>query len=94
MKVFLAAVIFVGLCVLGLGFNIFFRKNGHFPDTEIETNPNMKKLGIKCAKQEEIELWGKKGKGSHPAGCDGNYSDACESCALFNRHARPDRASN
>ena len=88
MKVFLAAVIFVGLCVLGLGFNIFFRKNGHFPDTEIETNPNMKKLGIKCAKQEEIELWGKKGKGSHPAGCDGNYSDACESCALFNRHAR------
>ena len=35
MKVFLAAVIFVGLCVLGLGFNIFFRKNGRFPDTEI-----------------------------------------------------------
>ena len=93
MKVFLAAVIFVGLCVLGLGFNIFFRKNGHFPDTEIESNPAMKKLGIKCAKQEEIELWSKKG-GQRPAGCDGNYSGACESCNLFNRHARPDRASN
>ena len=61
MKVFLAAVVFVGLCVLGLGFNIFFRKNGHFPDTEIESNPAMRKLGIKCAKQEEIELWQKNG---------------------------------
>ena len=53
MKVFLAAILFVGLCVLGLGFNIFFRKDGHFPDTEISTNPNMKKLGIKCVKEEE-----------------------------------------
>lgn len=86
MKVFLAAVIFVGLCVLGLGFNIFFRKNGHFPDTEIETNPNMKKLGIKCAKQEEIELWSKNNGGKRPAGCDGQYSDACASCALFGTH--------
>ena len=85
MKVFLAAVIFVGLCVLGLGFNIFFRKNGHFPDTEIETNPAMKKLGIKCAKQEEIELWGKDHGDQRPAGCDGNYSDACASCGLYKK---------
>ena len=56
MKVFLAAVVFVGLCVLGLGFNIFFRKDGHFPDTEISTNPEMRKLGIKCAKEEELEM--------------------------------------
>ena len=40
-KVFVAAVVFVGLCVLGLGFNIFFRKNGHFPHTDISTNPKM-----------------------------------------------------
>ena len=42
MNVFLAALVFVGLCVLGLGFNIFFRKDGHFPDTEISTNPAMR----------------------------------------------------
>ena len=79
MKVFLAAVIFVGLCVLGLGFNIFFRKNGRFPDTEIESNPAMRKLGIKCAKQEELEmLAARKGK----TVCDGNFSDACASCSL------------
>ncbi len=86
MKVFLAAVIFVGLCVLGLGFNIFFRKNGRFPDTEIESNPAMRKLGIKCAKQEEIELWSSKPEGERPAGCDGNYSDACASCSLYIKH--------
>jgi len=82
MRVFLAALLFVGLCVLGLGFNIFFRKGGKFPDTEIESNPAMKRLGIKCAKQEEIELWARK-EGKRPAGCDGNYSDACASCGLY-----------
>lgn len=84
MKVFLAAVLFVGLCVLGLGFNIFFRKDGKFPDTEIETNPAMRKLGIKCAKQEEMELWAREGR-KRPAGCDGRYSDACASCGLYKK---------
>ena len=80
MKVFLAAILFVGLCVLGLGFNIFFRKDVHFPDTEISTNPNMKKLGIKCVKEEEMEmLSASKGKKV----CSGNYSDACSGCSLF-----------
>ena len=46
----------------------------------------MRKLGIKCAKQEEIELWSRKPEGERPAGCDGNYSDACASCSLYNRH--------
>ena len=55
LRVLVAAIVFVGLCVLGLGFNIFFRKGGKFPDTDISTNPNMKKLGIKCAKEEELE---------------------------------------
>ena len=82
MKVFLAAVVFVGLCVLGLGFNIFFRKDGHFPDTEISTNPEMRKLGIKCAKEEELEMIA--GRKKHPA-CDGQYGDACASCALFEK---------
>lgn len=80
MKVFLAAILFVGLCVLGLGFNIFFRKDGHFPDTEISTNPNMKKLGIKCVKEEEMQmLSAQKGKKQ----CSGNYSDACSGCSFY-----------
>ena len=78
MKVFLAAVVFVGLAVLLLGVNIFFFHRP-FPDGEISTNPEMRKRGIKCAKQEEMELLAaRKGK---PV-CDGNFSDACASCSL------------
>jgi hypothetical protein len=81
MKVFLAAVVFVGLAVLLLGVNIFFFKRP-FPDGEISTNPEMKKRGIKCAKQEELELLARQqGKKI----CDGNFSDACASCSLFRK---------
>ena len=78
MKTLLAAILFVGLAVLLLGVNIFFFHRP-FPDGEISTNPEMRKRGIKCAKEEELEmLAGQKGKKL----CDGNYSDACASCSL------------
>lgn len=80
MKVFLAAVLFVGLCVLGLGFNIFFRKDGHFPETDISKNKDMKRLGITCAKEEEIRL-----HGSKPSACTGKYTDACAGCAFYEK---------
>ena len=81
MKVFLAAVIFLGLAVLLLGVNIFFFHRP-FPNGEISTNPEMRKRGIKCAKEEELEmLAGRKGK----MRCDGNYSEACASCGLFRK---------
>lgn len=78
MKTFLAAIIFVGLAVLLLGVNIFFFHRP-FPDGEISTNPEMRKRGIKCAKQEELEmLAAAKGKKL----CEGDGSDACASCML------------
>ena len=81
MKVFLAALVFVGLAVLLLGVNVFFFKRP-FPNGEISANPEMQKRGIKCAKQEELELLAKKeGKKI----CDGNFSDACASCSLFRK---------
>ena len=80
MKVFLAAVVFVGLCVLGLEFNIFFRKDGKFPQTDISSNDEMRRRGIKCPREEEMELLR---AGKKPAGCDGRFSDACRDCALF-----------
>ncbi|MBQ9193983.1 MAG: hypothetical protein IJ156_09720 [Bacteroidales bacterium] len=81
MKVFLAAIVFVGLAVLLLGVNIFFFHRP-FPDGEISTNPEMRKRGIKCAKQEELELLQER-KGKKV--CDGNFSNACGSCALFGK---------
>ena len=78
MKVFLAAIVFVGLAVLLLGVNIFFFHRP-FPDGEISTNPEMQKRGIKCAKQEELEMLAQQ-KGKKV--CSGNYSEACASCSL------------
>ncbi len=79
MKTLLAAIIFVGIAVLLLGVNIFFFHRP-FPNGEISTNPEMRKRGIKCAKQEELELLAaQKGKKV----CDGDYSEACKTCALM-----------
>lgn len=52
MLIITVAAVVLGLCFLGLGFNIFFRKNGKFPETEIGQNREMKKRGIRCAKEE------------------------------------------
>ena len=81
MKTFLAALVFVGLAVLLLGVNIFFFRRP-VPDGEISTNQEMRKRGIKCAKEEELEMIAaRKGKKV----CDGNFSDACASCGLYRK---------
>jgi len=78
-KTLLAAIVFVGLAVILLGVNIFFFHRP-FPDGEISSNPEMRKRGIKCVKQEEMEmLQEQRGKKV----CDGNYSEACSSCSLY-----------
>lgn len=76
MKILLASLVLIGLCVAGLCFNIIFRKDGKFPETEIENNKEMRKRGIKCAKEDEIKMWGKKKKDGTP---DCNES-GCASC--------------
>ena len=80
MKVFLAALLLVGLCVVGLCFNIIFRKDGKFPETEIEINREMRKRGIKCAKEDEIKLWGKKGPDGKPECSEGGCSSCGTNC--------------
>ena len=82
MKIFIAAVIFVGLCVFGLCFNIIFRKNGQFPETEISSNKEMRKLGIRCAKEDELRLWGKKHGKKHPTCSDLGCAD-CAGCGVI-----------
>ena len=55
MEIIIAAVVLVGLCVFGLCFNIIFRENGHFPETEIENNKEMRKRGIGCVQSQDRE---------------------------------------
>ena len=81
-EILIAALVLVGLCVIGLCFNIIFRKNGHFPETEISSNREMRKRGIICAKEEELRLWGRKNGEGHPTCSDLGCSD-CSSCSLY-----------
>jgi hypothetical protein len=52
--VILLSIALLGLCFAGLAITILVKKNGKFPDTEIGRNKNMQRLGIRCAKQDEL----------------------------------------
>ncbi|MBQ3731589.1 MAG: hypothetical protein II905_07555 [Muribaculaceae bacterium] len=54
MKVLLLTLVIVGLAVLLLGVKVFFVKGGRFPNTHIHDNPEMRKRGIKCARDKEF----------------------------------------
>lgn len=76
MKVFLAALVLIGICMLGMCFNIIFRKKD-FPKYDVGSNEEMRKRGIRCYKDEDAAL--------HARKCTGNYSEACKECSLFNK---------
>jgi len=69
LKTLLVVIGLLAIAFAGLGIRIWIR--GRFADTEVETNPAMQKLGLKCAKQEEWELHCKN---------SGNDASACSSC--------------
>ena len=76
MTTFLAALVIVALGVFGMCFNIIFRKK-EFPKYDVGSNEEMRKRGIRCFKDEDAELHGKR--------CTGNYSEACKDCNLFKK---------
>ena len=55
----IVSVFVVGLCVFGLCFNIIFRKNGQFPDSEVGHNKELRKRGVICMREEDERIWGK-----------------------------------
>ena len=67
------SILFVGLFFLGMSLTQIFK--GHDIDSEIATNKNMQKLGIKCAVQESRE---DTGTDCEDLGCHGN----CSSCDI------------
>ena len=69
------SVLAVGFFVLGLSLTLLVK--GHHIDSEISTNKNMQKLGIKCAVQETREDIGQADCSDGDLGCGGNCS-ACD----------------
>lgn len=76
MEIFIAAIVFIGLSVFIMCFNIIFR-NKPFPDSEIGHSKELRKRGILCAREEEMKLWGPKRNKSGI--CDGT---SCSDCGL------------
>lgn len=76
--VILCAIVAVGLFVVGMSLTLMIK--GHHIDSEISTNKNMQRLGIKCAVQETREADGTADcspGGAALPGCTGNCG-ACD----------------
>ena len=79
----LAVLALVALCVLGLGVNVLFLGR-EFPKYDVGSNEQMRRLGIRCFKDEDAAL--------HGRSCVGTPSDACRDCQFYNPHAGSDPA--
>lgn len=76
--VILCSLVAVALFVGGLSLTLIIK--GHHIDSEISTNKNMQRLGIKCAVQETREADGTADCADHGSalpGCSGNCG-ACD----------------
>lgn len=78
--VLLCALLAVGLFVVGMSLTLMIK--GHPIDSEISTNENMRRLGIKCAVQETREADGTADCAPDASlpGCTGN----CGACDIHN----------
>ncbi len=85
LNLLILSVILIAFAFIGLGINIFFKKDGKFPETGVGHNPEMRKLGLSCAKTEALKefqmqkkvLATKKGQKFDPA----DFSGGCAGCS-------------
>lgn len=79
----LISILAVGLFVLGMSLTLMIK--GHHIDSEISTNKNMQKLGIKCAVQETREQMAGLDDCASAIGCSGNCA-ACSTEEMEQHH--------
>lgn len=53
LKTILVAVAFLGVAILLLGVNIFFKKDGKFPNGHVSGNKEMRKRGVTCIQSQD-----------------------------------------
>lgn len=85
MKVFLAALILVGICVLLMSVGIILKRG--FPQYDIGGNEKLKARGITCYREEDERLHRRKV-------CSGRFSDACADCSLYSQRPLPGTGGN
>ena len=64
-------------CVMLLAVNILFGKE--FPKYDVGSNEEMRRRGIRCYKDEDAALHGKR--------CKGEQTEACKDCQLYTQHS-------
>ena len=70
LKILIITIVLLSLSMLGMMLNILVKKKGKFPAYMIGHNRDMHKLGISCAKHEEIRCHNKRLKKEKDcAGC-------------------------
>lgn len=57
LKLFLISGVIVAISFLALGISVFIRKDHKFPSFMIEKNKDMRKLGITCARHDELKCY-------------------------------------
>ena len=67
--VIILSTVILGLCFAGLAITMIIKKNGKFPETEIGYNKNMRRIGIRCAKQDELNKWRKRPESTSGSPC-------------------------
>ena len=76
--VFLVVLVLVALCVLGLSVGILAGRD--FPKYDVGSNPEMRRLGIRCFEDEDAAL--------HQKTCPGQPGEACRDCQFYQSHPR------
>jgi len=75
-ELFLITGVIVAVSFIAMGVSVFFRKNGKFPTFEIGKNKDMRKLGITCAKHDELKCFNRLKKGDR--GNKGSRGNICK----------------
>ena len=76
LKLLILSFFFIGISILILGFRIFFVKKGKFPEGSVSHNPELKKLGLECARHEEIKCRRELGEEISGCGCHLNLKQS------------------
>ena len=58
-KLTLASVVLITFGMLAMGVRMLLQKGGKFPDSSVSANPHLRKMGIRCARCEEMSKYRK-----------------------------------
>ena len=54
-KTFFLILVILLPAILLMGYRVFFSKKGKFPSIHVDSNPEMRKRGIKCVRSQDRE---------------------------------------